>query len=148
MVAAVPTVKAGTTTLTKDTDYTVTYASNTNVGTATITITGKGNYTGTKTVTFAITAADISSATVSGVKNSYTYTGKEIKPAPVVKSGSITLTKDTDYTLAYNSNKTVGKATVTITGKGNYTGTKSVTFKIAQAKGKITAKNKTVKYSK
>lgn len=42
----------------------------------------------------------------------------------------MTLKKGTDYTLSYSANKNVGKATVIIKGKGNYTGTKKVTFKI------------------
>ena len=37
------------------TDFTVTYKNNTNAGTATATVTGKGNYTGTKDITFTIT---------------------------------------------------------------------------------------------
>lgn len=52
------TVKDGSKTLTKDTDYTVSYSNNTNVGTATVTVTGKGNYTGTTTKLFTIAASD------------------------------------------------------------------------------------------
>ena len=123
------TVKNGSTTLKSGTDYTVAYKNNTNAGTATVTITGKGSYTGTITKTFKITAASLSKATVSGLKNKY-YTGKALTQAPVVKLGSKTLRSGTDYTVTYKNNKAVGKATVTITGKGNYTGTVSKTFKI------------------
>ena len=42
-------------TLVAGTDYTVTYKNNVKVGTATVVITGKGNFTGTKTITFTIT---------------------------------------------------------------------------------------------
>ncbi len=42
------------TSLTEDEDFTVSYTNNVNVGTATMTFTGMGNYTGTKTSTFAI----------------------------------------------------------------------------------------------
>ena len=45
--------------------------------------------------------------------------------------GATTLTKDTDYTLSYENNTGVGTATMTITGKGAYGGTKLVTFQIA-----------------
>ena len=62
--------------------------------------------------------------------NSYAYTGKAIKPAPVVKLGGKTLKKGVDYTVSYKNNTKVGKATVTIKGKGNYTGTVTKTFKI------------------
>ncbi|MBR1584991.1 MAG: leucine-rich repeat protein [Clostridia bacterium] len=123
------TVKYDGKTLVKSTDYTVSYASNTNVGTATVTIKGKGAYTGSKKVTFKITAAKISGATVTAVADQ-TYTGKALKPAVTVKFGTKTLKKGTDYTVAYKNNKAVGKATITLTGKGNFKGTKSVTFKI------------------
>ena len=63
------------------------------------------------------------------VKNK-TYTGKAIKPAPVVKYNGATLTKGTDYTVSYKNNTKVGTATVTVKGKGNYTGSRKVTFKI------------------
>ena len=52
-----PVVKDGAT-LEKGTDYTVSYSKNTYVGTATLTINGTGNYTGTNTATFTITAVD------------------------------------------------------------------------------------------
>ncbi|NBJ67609.1 BspA family leucine-rich repeat surface protein [Adlercreutzia caecimuris] len=66
-----------------------------------------------------------------GVKwASLTYTSKTQKPNVVVKLSGKTLREGIDYTVSYKNNKSVGTATVTATGKGNYTGTKSVTFKI------------------
>ena len=124
-----PVVKLGTTTLKNGTDYTVAYKNNTKVGTATVTITGKGSYTGTISKTFKINTASIAKATVSGLSNK-TYTGKAITQNPTVKLGSKTLKKGTDYTVTFKNNKAVGKATVTIKGKGNYTGSISKTFKI------------------
>jgi len=59
-----------------------------------------------------------------------TFTGSAITPEPVIKFGSLTLKKDTDYTLSYSNNINVGTATLTITGKGNYSDTKTVNFKI------------------
>ena len=73
----------------------------------------------------------VASATIT-VANQ-TYTGKARTPNPVVKVGGKTLAKGTDYTVSYKNNTNVGTATVTITGKGNYTGTKSATFKITKA---------------
>ena len=128
-ITQTPTVKLGTTTLKSGTDYTVAYKNNKNVGTATVTITGKGNYEGTVTKTFKINPASIAKATVTGISNK-SYTGKEIKPTPTVKVGTTTLKSGTDYTVAYKNNVKIGTATVTITGKGNYTGTVSKTFKI------------------
>ena len=129
-IAPVPTVKIGSTTLASGTDYTVSYKNNTNVGTATVTITGKGNYSGGKSITFSITAKSISGATVSGVSANYEYTGAAIKPTPTVALNGKTLTLNSEYNVAYSSNTNVGTATVTVNGIGNYTGSKSVTFKI------------------
>ena len=123
------TVKDGATTLKNGTDYTVSYANNTKVGTATVMITGKGNYTGSRSLTFAIMAKNISACTVSKIANEL-YTGKALKPSLTVKDGGTTLKKDTDYTISYADNKKAGKATVTVTGKGNYTGSKTVNFTI------------------
>ena len=138
------TVKYGTTTLKKDTDYTLTYKDNTNVGTATVTVTGKGSYTGSKAVKFKIAAVKMAKLKYT-VKNQ-TYTGKALKPAVTVKYGTVTLKKNTDYTLNYKDNKKAGTATVIVTGKGNYTGSKTVKFKIAavkMAKLKYTVKDQT-----
>ena len=118
--------------LTEGNSYELTYKNTSKVGTATITITGKGNFTGTKKVTFKIAKGRIAKARVSGIKASYSRTGKAITPKPVVRaagSGKV-LTEGSSYTLSYANNKERGTATVTITGKGNFTGTKKVTFKI------------------
>lgn len=127
-----PTVKVTlsgvTKTLIVDTDYTVAYKNNTNVGTATVTITGKGNYIGTITKTFAINAASLAKAQVTAAAQ--TYSGKNLTPAPTVKLGTKTLKKDVDYTATYASNLNAGTATITIKGKGNYTGSAKGTFAI------------------
>ena len=59
-----------------------------------------------------------------------------------VRYGNKTLAADKDYTVAYSSNTNAGTATVTITGKGNYSGTVKKTFTIAKASQSITAKAK------
>jgi hypothetical protein len=58
--------------------------------------------------------------------------------------GTKTLKAGTDYTVAYKNNTNVGTATVTVTGKGSYTGTKSATFKITQAANTAKAAKTTV----
>lgn len=70
----------------------------------------------------------ISMATISASK--YIYTGSVIAPKVTVRNGGTTLKKDTDYTVAYASNKNTGKATVTVTGIIHYKGTVKLTFKI------------------
>ena len=152
------TVKVNGTTLTKGTDYTVTYSDNKNVGTATVTITGSGDYSGSTSTTFTIKAKSIASessnAKVTLSKTSYTYNGSSRKPTPTVKitlNGSTKkLTKGTDYTVTYKNNKSAGTATVVIKGTGNYKGTIKKTFTIKKASQtlKVTKSTKTVKYSK
>ncbi len=127
------TITAGGQKLALGTDYTMSYSSNTAVGTATVTVTGKGGFTGSKSVTFKIEAASLSGAEVSVSPASLTYTGDALKPAPVVKMGGRTLAAGTDYTASYSNNVNAGTATVTVVGKGSYTGSKSATFKIAAA---------------
>ena len=77
----------------------------------------------------ASAATSLSKATVSYETN-YTYTGKAIKPSVKVKVGSKTLKKDTNYTVSYKNNTNVGKGTITIKGKGSYTGSVSKSFYI------------------
>ena len=130
------TVKDGETALDKKTDYSVEYSNNTDAGTATVTITGKGNYFKSKTVTFKIIKSlEHESITIAQIEPQ-AYTGAAITPKITVKDGEEkTLVKDKDYELTYSNNEDVGTATVTITGKGNYTDTKEVEFKIAKSIG-------------
>lgn len=73
---------------------------------------------------------DISAATVSGINASYDWTGNEIHPVPVVTIGGTTLTSS-DYDVSYSDGCTnAGDYTITITGKGNYKGSKVVSFTI------------------
>jgi hypothetical protein len=135
-------------TLKKNTDYTVTYASGRkNAGTYKVTVKMIGKYSGTKTLTFKINPAKLSSYQLS--TTAYTYDGKVKTPSVIVKNASGTkLTKNTHYTVTYASGrKNVGTYKVTIKGKGNYTGTKTLTFKINPAKttiSKLTAGKKSI----
>ena len=189
-----PAVKIGSATLKSGTDYTYSYSNNDKVGTAKLTITANKNsknYTGSKTVSFKIVdpatitcanktyngsaqvIATCKGGTVSEIKRTdvgtytvsclgdenhaksneiqckitqldiskamtlslpsgteYKYTGKALTPSVTVKYNNKTLTKGTDYTVAYTNNTNKGTATITVTGKGNYKGTKTITFKI------------------
>ncbi len=55
-----------------------------------------------------------------------TYTSKAITPKATLKG----LAAGTDYEVTYSNNINVGTATITIKGKGNYTGSKNYSFKI------------------
>ena len=136
-------VKLNGKTLKNGTDYTVSYSNNTKVGTAKVTITGKGNYTGSVSKTYSI-KNNFKKATVSGISTK-AFTGKNITQSITVKYNGKTLKNGTDYTVSYSNNKSIGTATVKITGKGSYTGTVTKTFKINPAKQeiqKLTAKSK------
>ena len=102
-----------------------------------IKIKGSGNYTGERTIDFCITSgALISKAKVASIP-AKEYTGAQIKPDLKVTLGKKTLSPETDYTVEYSNNINVGKATVIITGIGDYAGRKEVSFNI---KGKSIAK--------
>ena len=86
----------------------------------------------------ALGAKDISGAKVT-VASKVTFTGTSRKPAVTVMLSGKELVKNTDYTVKYSNNKAIGKATVTITGKGKYTGVIKKTFKIVPTKQVITS---------
>ena len=77
---------------------------------------------------------EISGVTI-GTIASQSYTGGAITPDLVVTDGTATLTKNTDYTVSCTDNTYVGTNTakLTITGKGNYIGTKDAYFTIVAA---------------
>ena len=119
--------------LTADTDYTVSYENNINAGTAKIIITGIGNhFTGSTEKTFTINSAEISGCTFAPIAD-VTYNTKAHTPEVTVAISGRTLEADKDYTVSYASNINAGTATVTVTGKGNFTGTASKTFTINKA---------------
>ena len=76
---------------------------------------------------------DLKDAIVT-VNGEYFYTNSPITPEVSVTWNGTRLTKDADYTLAYTNHTNAGKATVTVTGTGNYTGTKTESFTIGKAK--------------
>ena len=77
-------------------------------------------------------AASLSGASISAI-GTQAYTGKAVCPRPAVRLGGRTLRLNADYTLSYRNNVRAGTATVTATGRGNYAGSKSATFRISTA---------------
>ena len=78
----------------------------------------------------ALSRISISKAIVTLSTSTYAYDGKAKKPGVTVKLNGKTLKNGTDYTVSYSNNTKVGTAKVTITGKGNYTGSVSKTYSI------------------
>lgn len=134
-------LKMGTTTLYKDTDFLVTYKNNTKVGTATAEVTGIGHFTGNKTIKFKIVPYDARTdsahkITVSNVGTPVDYAKGGVKIAPVVQYAGVTLEPKKDYMLSFRRNNAPGLSsagnapTVYISFIGNFKGVKSVPFTI------------------
>lgn len=146
------TAKYSGMTLKNGTDYTLKYSNNINAGTASVIVTGKGNYTGSITKNFTINKKSISQTSIKLSKTTFTYNKKTQTPSVTIKLNGIKLKNGIDYTVSYKNIK-IGESKVTITGKGNYSGkiTKSYKIKIGTPKiNKITTKSRkvTLKYSK
>lgn len=142
-------------------DYTVSYADNLNAGTATVTVTATedGNYTTgeTLTQTFKILPRNIqtfsSDIPVTLEETEYDFNGfTHTNTVSVIDNGlatgsAYTLQENTDYTVGGTiSTDRAGTHTVTVTGKGNYTGTRSATWQVGSGYVTITAKAQTVSY--
>ena len=128
-------VKYGETTLAAA-DYTVSYSNNVNAGvnTASVTVTSNDNssYKFTATKNFTIAQAPISGAVITDIAD-VTYDTKAHTPEVTVRFNGSKLT-DADYTVSYSEDCiNAGTVTVTVTGKGNFTGTASKTFTINKA---------------
>lgn len=125
------------------------YVNNENVGTASATVKGIGNYTGERTMTFEISAKNIYDLpyTPNLSDKTYTYTGKALIPKVEFTFtvtgkqnavlGKRILTEGTDYTISYVDNKKVGVANVMVIGKGNFTGSRIMSFKIRPQETKL-----------
>lgn len=113
------TVKDGNTTLSVNTDYTVSYSDNINAGIATVTITGKGNYAGSISKTFTITKAN-ATCTISSVPT-LTYPGSKTGAVSYncTGDGTITLSSGSNIVTATKTNNTTG--TLTANGAGTAT---------------------------
>lgn len=115
-------------------EYTLVYSNNVNAGTNTgiITVTGNNiNFTGETTINFSIAKANISSTTIADIPEQ-SFTGDEVKPTLTITYNGKTLIENTDYSLTYSNNNSIGIGTVVIEGITNFTGTTTKTFAIKQ----------------
>ena len=107
--------------LNNGTDYVVTYDNNIETGTATATIKGIGNYIGSKELEFKVVKdALIESYDITLEKDTYTFTGKEIKPAVKEVKVNGEIWDVSNYNVSYDGCVNVGSAWLTISGKGDY----------------------------
>lgn len=130
-------------TLVEGKDYEVSYKNNTSAGTATIQFTGINGYSGVLKKTFKILPYDIGKNKTNKLTVSYNQTVAYMKDSttmePKVVCFGKTLKLGKDYTLSYKNNKQISEGvatdklpTVTITGKGNYSGSITRTYKITK----------------
>ena len=80
--------------------------------------------------TLKVTPRDIADAQIDMKQTEYVYDGVEHNPKPIIAIDNKTLKINVDYELSYTNNRDCGAGTVTITGKGNYTGKVEKTFQI------------------
>ena len=145
-------------------EYSVSYRDNIKAGIATVTVKGKGNYGSSDTKTFAIREksiedkdvimADVVYAVIAGnntLKN----------PKVTLKWGKKTLKDNVDYKLTYpngetkagSTNPVAGEYKINVEGQGNYTGERSICYKvlangtIQMSKVKAVISDKTVAYT-
>ncbi|NLG04486.1 MAG: hypothetical protein GX567_11770, partial [Clostridia bacterium] len=117
-------------------EYTLTFNNNVKVGKGSVTVTGNGiTYAGSKTVNFDITPKTLGDGTIpaatikiSGIPEQQ-FSADKVYPFETEdeftvydEAGKQFLTKNVDYTIEYKGNDKLGKATATLKGKGNYTG--------------------------
>ena len=140
MIKSVPTVKvSGKSIGVSAKQYTLLYeepaaGAYTDAGTWKITINGSGkNFTGSTTVSQIISPRLISKVNIILDKASYPYndaTGVTYPGSVLVRDGKTDLYQGIDYSITYENCGKIGTATVKITGMGNYSGTKTKTYKI------------------
>ena len=102
----------------------------------------------TEKTTERLLREELEEYTITISPQEYTFTGEAVEPEITVSNDSGSLVEGADFDVAYTDNINAGKATVTITGKGKYTGTKTAEFTIARAAQSITASNLSLTYLK
>lgn len=129
-------------------DYTLSYRDNTYVSTplqqAKVVVAGRGNCMGSREYDYQIDVANFDDSAYPQEDKiqveldpsySLSYTGQPLEPPITVYQGNKEtgmLVRNTDYTAVYSDNINVGTGRITITGMGNYTGSRQVTFEIGK----------------
>lgn len=129
--------------LQEGTDYTISYGNGIrDAGKYNISIVGKDNFYGSLNPTFTVEPKPITEDDITVTVPDMDYSGSAVEPAVVVTDTTrgVELTKGTDYDLTFKNNinsaskdDTDAAPTVTITGKGNYTDSRTATFNIGRS---------------
>lgn len=122
--------------LSENVDYSLTYSDFVIAGTAKVTVTGINSYTGSVTKKYTIKPITLNSKNLSVTfdKTSLVYNGSAVHPVMYVSFNGQPLIQDVDYKVSYSKNDAPGRATVKITGIGNFAGSVSKTFIILPQK--------------
>lgn len=122
--------------LSENVDYKVTYSDFVVAGTAKVTVTGINSYTGSVTKEYTIKPITFNSKNLSVTfdKTSLVYYGSAVHPVMYVSFNGQPLVQDVDYKVTYSKNNAPCRATVKITGIGNFAGSVSKTFIISPQK--------------
>lgn len=127
--------------LVKGKDYTVSYKNNINANenmdsanAPQVVIKGKGNYKGSETANFVIRRKALDDENVSVDDLYVKYTGKAQTPKFTVKYNGKKLKSGKDYSIQGSQNfSATGTYSITLSGMGNYKGSRKVKFVISNA---------------
>jgi len=117
-------------------DFKAEYINNKKLGKAIVTIKGIGNYKGTVKSTYVISKRTLASVTCRYEKVRV-YRGKPITVGLQLENQSKVMKKNRDYTVTYKNHTEIGKASIILEGKGNYTGKRTLKFSIIPKKPSI-----------
>ena len=123
----------GTVVMAEGEDYAVRYTNNGKVGTATVEYIGRGEFYGTIKNTFKITAIKLDSkkVAVDGLEAAFDYAAGGVQQnGYTFWYDGTPLVEGADYTVSYKNNTKAGKATITFTGMGGYSGSWKYDYKI------------------
>lgn len=122
--------------LSENVDYSLKYDDFVVAGTAKVTVTGINSYTGSVTKVYTIKPITFNSKNLSVTfdKTSLVYYDSAVHPVMYVSFNGQPLVQDVDYKVTYSKNNAPGRATVKITGIGNFAGSVSKTFIISPQK--------------
>ena len=103
--------------------------------TVTVTATDSAGASSSETMTVEVIDSTVymEQLTVELEDGEFVYNGSPQVPSVIVKYGDMALTETEHYGVVYENNIDAGEATVTVTGLGLYSGTKTLTFTIQKA---------------